>query len=165
MSTITSNLESREFFAHFLANTPGIFEPPRRDEGFQEQLQDLIDQSFPGAVGLKINTLSLEECDATFAFRRETAGVHGLMHGGAIFSAGSTLAGVMTMLHGDHSSRNVLTTDSSIRYLRPVADGKVRAVCKVKSREGGKILLQCDFFNEQKKRVARSLYTYILLSE
>ena len=86
MSTSADELQTRKFFAYFLENIPDFFEAPASRNNFQDQLQDLMNQCFPGALGLQLETLGLEECSATFQFRRETAGVHGLMHGGAIFS-------------------------------------------------------------------------------
>lgn len=165
MTATAEDLKSRKFFSHFLANVPEILTAPAEEADYLTQLQSLIDQCFPGRLGLQIKSLALDECSATFRFGLETAGVHGLMHGGAIFSAGSTLSGIMTMLHGDEKSRNVFTTDSSIRFLRPVQEGQVRVVCKIKSRDNTKLNLQCDFFNDLNKRVARSLYTYVILSD
>lgn len=151
------------FFEKFLDHLPDMFERPAPGTDLVATLQYLADQCLPGLIGLKFEALTPEESVAHIDYRKETTGLHGLMHGGTIFSAGDTLTAMMSLLLGDENSRNVLTTDATIRYLRPVAEGRVRLVAKVHRREGNRVYFVCDYFNEDGKRVARSRYTYLIV--
>ena len=145
-------------------NFPDIFEQPPMDGDVLTALQFMTDQCLPGMLGFKLESLSREECVATVDYRKETTGLHGLMHGGTIFAAGDTLTAMMSILPGDENTKNVLTTDASIRYLRPVDAGTVTLKCKVARQDGQRVYFTCDYYNEAGKRVARSKYTYLLVS-
>ena len=128
MSAAPDELQSvfiNQFMEHSL---PDIFDRPPAGASLIEGLQHLVDQCLPGLLGLRFEKLAAEECVAELPYRKETTGIHGLMHGGTIFSAGDTITAMQTMLNGDENTKNVLTTDASIRYLRPVDSGKVRVV-------------------------------------
>ncbi len=139
-----------------------IFEKPEPDLPIQDQIQFLIDQCLPGTLGITIEKLDPEESTAHVPYKRNTSGLHGLMHGGTIFSAGDTLTALQLMLHGDETTTNILTVNASIRYLRPVPDGRVKIRTRITSREGSNVFMTADFLNEAGKRVAQGKYKYLL---
>lgn len=129
----------------------------------EQQFQFLTDQCLPGMLGMKLISLSKEEGVAEIASNEKNIGIHGLMHGGTIFSVGDTVTALMTTLYADENTKNILTVNASIRYLRPVEDETITSVSKVTNREGQKIYFITNFVNAKKKRVAQAKYLYTLV--
>lgn len=140
------------------------FEAPDPSLGHLEQIQFLINQCFPGQLGLQLEKLEAEEAVGVFEYKKSIAGLHGLVHGGALFSVGDTITGLMMSFYLTEEFSQALTANASIRYLRPVPDGKVRCVCSLKRMDEKDIFLTADFYNEEKKRVAQAKFTYRLIS-
>ena len=153
------------FISNFMDRLPSIFNPPPRDLSMEESFQHLGDQCLPGLLGLKIEKVSKELSIAHIDYQVKTAALHGLMHGGTIFSAGDTITAMMLMLFGDENSVNVLTTGAEIRYLRPVPEGRITLHSVVKERKGERFKLVVDFLNEKGKRVAQGKYNYLMITQ
>ena len=139
-----------------------IFRLPDENRPILEQIQLLIDQCLPGHLGLRLIRLDADQSEARLSYRREIAGLHGYMHGGAIFTAGDTLTALMLLHQINPDTRNVLTTDAGIRYLRPLPDGDLIIKGRIIKRTGNKIKMVADFFNEAGKRIAQSRFTCLL---
>ncbi len=128
----------------------------------EEQAQNLIDQCHPGATKMKLLRLSPELSEATIPYDMSNRALHGLMHGGCLFSVGDTLTAIMSAYFVEHADERTLTMEASIRYLRPVARDTVTAKARLQGKKGKQLNFVCDFFNEQNKRVAQAKYRYVL---
>lgn len=127
-----------------------------------EKLQSVIDQVLPGLLGVKILEILPGQLTGEMLYRRNTANVVGYMHGGAIFTFGDTLAGALIWAETDGTSFAV-TSQSKIRYLRPVPSGRLTCTVKIRSRTPRRISLTCDFHNEAGDRTAKMDLEYVRL--
>ncbi len=120
-----------------------------------QAMQHIIDQCYPGALPLTIDAINANAGEARghLNYRNDTANVVGHMHGGAIFTAGDTLAGVYLWARTDGESVYV-TAGSSIRYLRPLDAGRLDCVVRETGRDDTRVQLKAKFTNDAGKTIA-----------
>ncbi|MBX7056415.1 MAG: PaaI family thioesterase, partial [Leptospirales bacterium] len=109
-----------------------------------------------------LSSLAPEQATATIPYAQENRALHGLMHGGCLFTVGDTITAIMCMFHVEHRDERMLTISASIRYLRPVDRDTVRAEARLLRKRGRQLEFVCDFFNEAGKRSAQGKYRYVL---
>lgn len=142
-----------------------LFSIPDEKESREVIFQSLVDQCYPGLMNLKIQQIEKEKSFAEIPFRKENTGLHGLLHGGAFFTAGDTISALMAILFMDSHHKNLVTSGAKIKYIRPVKDVPIHIETLLISHEGEKLFFQSDFYNPDKKLVARAWYDYVLLRE
>ncbi|MBR32492.1 MAG: aminoglycoside phosphotransferase [Spirochaetaceae bacterium] len=128
-----------------------------------ENAQAMINQCHPGHTHMQLQTLGGEEAEAQMPLVQDTRALHGLMHGGVYFTVGDTITALMCAYHLEGPRQRMLTGSGSIRYLRPVESGVVKARARLKKKQKNQLFFICDFLNEQGKRVAQAKYNYFLI--
>ena len=128
----------------------------------EEQSQHLIDQCFPGATGMQLQSMNGELAEASIPYAKKNRALHGFMHGGCYFTVGDTLTAIMCTFHLDSTDQRMLTVDASIKYVRPIRTETVLARAKLISHAGNRLNFVCDFLNEAGKLAARAKYKYAL---
>lgn len=124
-----------------------------------QQVQELIDQCLPGTIGLRLVRLAPDESECLVEYRRETAGLHGFMHGGTVYAVCDTLTALMLLFHGDSGVRNIVTVSAQIRYLRSLARGdSLRVVAKLRSVSGRDRTVVADCFDGAGARIAQGRF-------
>lgn len=113
----------------------------------------------------KLLGIELEDIDsgvATLAFdiKPEFKQNHGVVHGGAIASLidSATAFAIISLLPaGEHAT----TVDLTISYLRPLTDGRARAVARVLRSGQRLITVSAELFDSKGTLSATALSTYI----
>ncbi len=142
-----------------------LFRFKEGSESIIENIQYLVDQCFPAATGMKILKLDKETSEASIPYAMTNRALHGLMHGGCYFTVGDTLTAVMCMFHMERETQLMVTTNASIRYLRPIKKEMVIAKVKLTRKIGNRIDFVCDFLNPENKRAAQGKYSYVLIEQ
>lgn len=113
----------------------------------------------------KLLGIELEEIDsgiATLAFdiKPELKQNHGVVHGGAIASLidSATAFAIISLLP---STEHATTVDLTISYLRPLTEGRVKAVARVLRSGKRLIVVSAELFDEHGTLAATALSTYI----
>lgn len=113
----------------------------------------------------KLLGIELEEIDsgiATLAFdiKPELKQNHGVVHGGAIASLidSATAFAIISLLP---LTEHATTVDLTISYLRPLTEGRVRAVARVLRSGKRLIVVSAELFDERGTLAATALSTYI----
>ena len=113
----------------------------------------------------KLLGIELEEIDsgiATLAFdiKPELKQNHGVVHGGAIASLidSATAFDIIYLLP---QTEHATTVDLTISYLRPLTEGRVKAVARVLRSGKRLIVVSAELFDEHGTLAATALSTYI----
>jgi len=117
--------------------------------------------SVPFASLLQLELEDVGSGTATLALnvRKELTQNHGIVHGGAIASLIDT-ATAFAILSVITPKERVTTVDLTISYLRPVSDGRLRAVAKV-VRAGRRLFVVSAEVYADGKLATTALTTYI----
>ncbi len=117
--------------------------------------------SVPFAKLLELELENVESGSATLALnvRKELTQNHGIVHGGAIASLIDT-ATAFAILTVIAPKDRVTTVDLTISYLRPVTEGRIRAVAKV-VRAGRRLFVVSAEVFAAGKLATTALSTYI----
>lgn len=134
----------------------------KEDGTVEEQAQHLIDQCHPGATKMKILALGPDLSECEIPYDQSNRALHGLLHGGCMYSVGDTLTAIMSAYFIEDSAERTLTMEGSIRYLRAVDHETVRVKARLASQKDRILNFVCDFFNEAGKRVAQAKFRYAL---
>ena len=109
--------------------------------------------------------IELEEIDsgvATLAFdiKPELKQNHGVVHGGAIASLidSATAFAIISLLP---TNEHATTVDLTISYLRPLTEGRARAVARVLRSGKRLIVVSAELFDDAGTLAATALSTYI----
>lgn len=129
----------------------------------EERAQHLVDQCFPGATGMQIDSLTGDLATASSTLQKKNMALHGLMHGGAYFTIGDTLTALMCIFHVTKPRERMLTVNASIRYLRPISEGTMLSKARLSKKEGNILSFVCDFYNSEGKRAAQARFKYALI--
>ncbi len=131
---------------------------------FKQQLLDKI-YSIPGvsAFNLKVERLSLGECEATAPRDPKCDGIFECFHGGVLMTIADMAACFAIMTHSG-PEQVLSTTDMNIRFLAPCMT-TVRAKARV--IKAGRLLCPAtvDLFDTNDKLVAVAQVTYIRLEK
>ena len=147
-----------------LKNLANWLEEPPEGLSDLENMQFLLNQAMPGTIEMQILSLTHDEITGAAPFKPGTANLLGTMHGGTLFTLGDTLAACL-LWNVFGVGKRFATTQSNIRYIRPVTEGLCTCKARIVKEYGKRVDLQADFFDDAGKRVARQLVTYILLQE
>jgi len=81
-----------------------------------EQMQQILDPLFPGAMGVRLTQVEPERVQAEMEVRPDLCTVGGVLHGGAIMAFADTLGAVGTAVNLSAGQRTT-TTDSSTKFI------------------------------------------------
>ncbi|MFP3283161.1 MAG: PaaI family thioesterase [Nitrososphaeria archaeon] len=100
-------------------------------------LRELLEADpFLKALGVKVESIAPGDCVLRLDFREELTRFGGIMNGGAIATLMDAAGGCAALAY--NLGRNEVTVDLSISYMKPVAEGPVRA--RANLVRGGKAL-------------------------
>lgn len=111
-------------------------------------------------LGFELEEISGGAATLGVDVRKELTQNHGVVHGGAIASLidTATAFAIISLLA---PKERVTTVDLTISYLRPVTEGRVRAVAKVLRAGRRLFVVSADVLDEQGTLVSTALSTYI----
>ena len=129
--------------------------------------QERVDQALDKVPYAKLLGIELEEVTSGVAtlslnVRPDLMQNNGVVHGGALASLidSATAFAIISLLE---PSEKVTTVDLTLSFLRPVTEGRLRAVAKV-IRAGRRLIsVSAEVFNQDGKLVTTALSTYIKL--
>jgi len=117
---------------------------------------------FARLLGIELEHIGSGSATLVLKVRKELTQNHGVVHGGAIASLIDT-ATAFAIVSIIPAQEKVTTVDLTISYLRPVTEGRLRAVARV-LRSGRRLLaVSADVFDTSGKLAATALSTYIKL--
>lgn len=111
-------------------------------------------------LGLELEEISGGTATLAVDVRKDLTQNHGVVHGGAIASLIDT-ATAFAIIPLLAPRERVTTVDLTISFLRPVTEGRVRAVAKVLRAGRRLFVVSADVLNEQGSLVSTALSTYI----
>lgn len=88
--------------------------------------------------------------------------VHGVVHGGILAALADTAGGMAVYLRLPPRSR-VATVEMKINYLEAVAKGEVVADAQIVRIGRNLAVVDCDLFDDAKRRVAKALMTFVII--
>jgi uncharacterized protein (TIGR00369 family) len=115
---------------------------------------------FARLLGLELDEVGSGTATLGLKVRKELKQNHGVVHGGAIASLiDTTIAfAILSLLE---PNEKVTTVNLTISYLRPITNGRIRAVAKV-LRAGRRLLVvSAEVFDKDGKLTTTALSTYI----
>jgi uncharacterized protein (TIGR00369 family) len=123
-------------------------------------------EEFPAPIGKLLGLMVTSKGPGRGTVEFEASGRYanpmGTLHGGVLCDLADAAMGVAylsTLAKGESAT----TIELKINFLRPVWNGKLRAVARV--IRAGKVvgLIECDIFDEQQRLVARASSTCMIL--
>jgi uncharacterized protein (TIGR00369 family) len=126
-------------------------------------VQAVINNLFPGLVGVKLLEVSPERVVGELEVRQNVSTTGGTLHGGAYMAFGDTLGAVGTFLNLPPGTTTT-TTDSSTKFTAAAKLGtKVRGECVALHRGRTTMVWQTSITNEQGKLCAVVTQTQLVL--
>lgn len=126
-----------------------------------ERVSRLLDSvPFARLLGIELDEIDAGVATLGLEIKPELKQNHGVVHGGAIASLidSATAFAIISLLPPDE---HATTVDLTISYLRPLTEGRVRAVARVIRSGKRLIVVSAEVFNEQGTLAATALSTYI----
>jgi uncharacterized protein (TIGR00369 family) len=117
---------------------------------------------FAQLLGLKLDDVGRGTATMALEVRKDLTQNLGVVHGGAIASLidTATAFAILSLLSPEE---RVTTVDLTISYLRPVTEGRMRAVAKVVRGGRRLFVVSADVLDEAGNLVSTALSTYIRL--
>lgn len=117
---------------------------------------------FARLLGIELDNVGSGTATLGLSIRPELKQNQGVVHGGVIASLIDT-ATAFAILSLLEPGEKVTTVDLTISYLRPITDGRIKAVAKV-LRAGRRLLVvSAEVFDSDEKLTTTALSTYIRL--
>lgn len=117
---------------------------------------------YANLLGITLEDIEVGQATLSLQIRDDLKQNHGVVHGGAIASLidTATAFAIISLLPVDE---RVTTVDLTISYLKPLTEGKAKAVARI--RRGGRrlIVVSADVTDDQGNLIATALSTYIKL--
>jgi len=113
-------------------------------------------------LGLELGQISNGQVSIHLAMRDELRQNQGVIHGGAIASLIDTAAAFAVITRLDLDER-VSTTDLTIHYLRPVANGRLTATARIVRGGRRMFVLSVEVSDDDQQLVATAVTSYIKL--
>lgn len=117
---------------------------------------------FAQLLGIELHDIGPGTATLSLLVRKELKQNHGVVHGGAIASLIDT-ATAFAILSLLTPKETVTTVDLTISYLRPLTDGRIKAVAKVLRAGRRLFVVSADIFDKDGKLATTALSTYIKL--
>jgi acyl-CoA thioesterase len=126
-----------------------------------ERLSRALDSvPFASFLGIELDEIDTGVATLSLEIKPELKQNHGVVHGGAIASLidSATAFAIMSLLRqGEHAT----TVDLTISYLRPLTNGRAKAVARVVRSGKRLIVVSADLFDDAGNLAATALSTYI----
>ena len=106
--------------------------------------------------GIEIEDVWPDRAILRFEIRPESLNLHGLVHGGALFTLADNAAGCAASTDG----RVYVTHSSDIHFLRTQAAGTVRAEARVRHRGRSTVLVDVNISGEDEKLLATASISF-----
>lgn len=115
---------------------------------------------FAKFLGLELDEIDAGVATLSFEIKPELKQNHGVVHGGAIASLidSATAFAIISLLPTDERAT---TVDLTISYLRPLTEGRARAVARVVRSGKRLIVISAELFDDRGTLAATALSTYI----
>ena len=131
------------------------------DSAHVERLSQALDSvPFAKFLGIELDEIDAGVATLSFEIRPELKQNHGVVHGGAIASLidSATAFAIISLLPTDE---HATTVDLTISYLRPLTQGRARAVARVIRSGKRLIVVSAELFDDRGTLAATALSTYI----
>jgi acyl-CoA thioesterase len=117
---------------------------------------------FAQLLGIELDDLGPGTATLSLLVRKELKQNHGVVHGGAIASLidTATAFAIISLLP---PNERVTTVDLTISYLRPLTEGRIKAVAKVLRAGRRLIVVSADVFDKDGNLATTALSTYTKL--
>jgi acyl-CoA thioesterase len=133
----------------------------RLDAAQVERLSRALDSvPFASFLGIELDEIDTGVATLSLEIKPELKQNHGVVHGGAIASLidSATAFAIISLLPpGEHAT----TVDLTISYLRPLTQGRAKAVARVVRSGKRLIVVSADLFDDAGTLAATALSTYI----
>lgn len=131
------------------------------DPAHIERLSSALESvPFARLLGIELEEIDSGVATLGFDIKPELKQNHGVVHGGAIASLidSATAFAIISLLP---TNEHATTVDLTISYLRPLTEGRARAVARVVRSGKRLIVVSADLFDEAGTLAATALSTYI----
>jgi len=131
------------------------------DSAHVERLSRALDSvPFARFLGIELDEIDAGVATLSFEIKPELKQNHGVVHGGAIASLidSATAFAIISLLPTDE---HATTVDLTISYLRPLTEGRARAVARVIRSGKRLIVVSAELFDDRGTLAATALSTYI----
>jgi len=131
------------------------------DSAHIERLCQALDSvPFAKFMGIELDEIDAGVATLSFEIKPELKQNHGVVHGGAIASLidSATAFAIISLLPTDE---HATTVDLTISYLRPVTEGRARAIARVIRSGKRLIVVSAELFDDRGTLAATALSTYI----
>ena len=119
-----------------------------------EKINHIMEQIMPGHIGMKITSVGKKEvCGSILWDKQKSANFIGGIHGGATFTLGDTLAGVLLWVNSDGSYFGV-TKSSQIQYFRPIRQGTLYCTVSECYRDAKIVKVRALFTDEKNHKIS-----------
>ena len=106
--------------------------------------------------GIEVEDVFPDHSILRLTIRRESLNLHGLVHGGALFTLADNAAGSAASTDG----RTYVTQASDIHFLRAISEGVVRAEGRVRHRGRSTVLVDVSITDGDGKLLATASFSY-----
>jgi len=131
------------------------------DSAHVERLSQALDSvPFAKFMGIELDEIDAGVATLSFEIKPELKQNHGVVHGGALASLidSATAFAIISLLPTDE---HATTVDLTISYLRPVTEGRARAIARVIRSGKRLIVVSAELFDDRGTLAATALSTYI----
>lgn len=131
------------------------------DSAHVERLSQALESvPFARFLGIELDEIDAGVATLSFEIKPELKQNHGVVHGGAIASLidSATAFAIISLLPTDE---HATTVDLTISYLRPLTEGRARAVARVLRSGKRLIAVSAELFDDNGTLAATALSTYI----
>ena len=106
--------------------------------------------------GVEVEDVFPDRSILRLPIRRESMNLHGLVHGGALFTLADNAAGCAASTDG----RTYVTQSSDIHFLRAVSEGVALAEARVRHRGKSTVLVDVNITDGDGKLLATASFSY-----
>ena len=131
------------------------------DDAQVERVSRLLDSvPFARLLGIELDEIDAGIATLGLEIKPELKQNHGVVHGGAIAALidSATAFAIISLLPPDE---HATTVDLTISYLRPLTEGRARAVARVIRSGRRLIVVSAELFDHKGTLAATALSTYI----
>ena len=128
-----------------------------------KQLRSHVDKMpFNALLGIRVLRFHSDGLTVELAVKEELLNSAGVLHGGVFATLADAAVGIALARHFE-GKRSMTTTELKINYMRPVAEGKVRARARL-LKVGTRLCVgSVEMKNAADQMVAAALLSYMLL--
>jgi uncharacterized protein (TIGR00369 family) len=118
---------------------------------------------FGSLIGITVVRATSEQVEASIAWDASRCTAGGILHGGLLMSLADSAGGLCAYLNLPQGARGTATIESKTNFLRPVAQGSVRATAKPLHIGRTTIVVDTEMRDDDGRLVARTTQTQAVL--